>query len=276
MRWQKLRPVCGSAQAIWPPTPEWPKAARRGGRAEVVAPLALAVVALDDEPAAAVGRIAGHRIGEVVARHARDVGEHRRIPQALRVVQQRLVEERHVGRGGDAAAAGHAGAAAVVGVELQQASRRRSRTGSSRMPSVRSSSSGSGGSPELTISCTSPASCGSTPSARALQAERREDAIAYHLAEIAAGRALDELGEHPVPRRRVVLERACRPASSAASRRSGAAGPRGRSTASAPSARAGSRRCAGARARGSRRPCRWSRTRGCRRRRDGPARACLR
>ena len=103
VRKQNDAPVSGSAHAIWPAAPLWPNV-----RAETVRPMprtcARSSSPFDDQPARAVGGNA-HVVGERVAHVRRDVGQHVGLPHPERVVQQRLVEEREVGRGRHAAAA---------------------------------------------------------------------------------------------------------------------------------------------------------------------------
>ena len=77
------------------------------------------VVARDDEPERTVRR-RSHVVGQVVAHVRRRVGEYFRLPDAGRIVQERLVVEREIGRGRHAATTGNPDRAHLGLVERHQ------------------------------------------------------------------------------------------------------------------------------------------------------------
>ena len=115
-------PDSGSAHATWPPAPLWPKA-----RGDTVRPIPRRGTwpssPADDHADGAVGR--GRRSGRVregAAHVPGGVGQDLRVPQALRVVEEPLVEEGEVGRRRDDAATGHADGPDLGPVERTSAS----------------------------------------------------------------------------------------------------------------------------------------------------------
>ena len=159
-------------------------------------------------------RFAGvpRKSGNVLRTCVVDVGEHVGVPDAGRVVQQRLVEEREVGGGRDATAARHADRSHGRVVEAaSSASGVTSVHGSSGMPITAISSSrrrGLAGVDELVDVAL--LGLGHADLQAASARADRGSRVRTYSRKSATGRAFDQLREHPVRGSRVVLERGAR------------------------------------------------------------------
>ena len=162
------------------------------------------VVTLHDEPARPVGGHA-HVVGERVAHGRGHVGEHLGLPHRDRIVQQRLVVEREIRGGRHAAAAGHADRAHCGLVERQQRLRWSPRSPATpecrAPPRARRASRASRWHEIVDVALLRDRHA----DLEARQTERLDDARAHEVAEVRTRAPLDQLGEHPVRRGRVVL-----------------------------------------------------------------------
>ena len=176
---------------------------RRSGVPEA-AQVRAAVVAGDDEAERPVRGDARPALGQVVAHVAGDVGEHRRVPDLVRVVQQRLVEEREVGGAHHAPAPGHAERAQPRVVEAQQHLRRH--VGERELADAEHGLELVGGRGLADVHEVGDAVLRVDRRAEHPgQADRAGDPRLDEVAVVAAGHPVDDLGEHPVGGRRVVL-----------------------------------------------------------------------